>query len=59
MQRVFVDAVIDNHDVRVLKDEQGRQLMLYGYRDKETLIIARSEKAFSELLARLSSTRSN
>lgn len=59
MPRVFIDAVIDNHDVRVLKDEQGRQLILYGYRDKETLIIARSEKAFSELLARLSSTRSN
>ncbi len=59
MPRIFIDAVIDNHDVRVLKDEQGRQLMIYGYRDKETLIIARSEKAFSELLARLSSTRSN
>lgn len=49
----FVDAVVRNHDVRVLRDAQGRSLMLYGYKDKETLIIARDEAAFLELVNRL------
>lgn len=53
----FVDEVVENHDVRVLRDGLGRTVMLYGYRDKETLIIARSEVAFSELLERLASSR--
>ena len=54
----FIDDVVDNHDVRVLYDQNGQALILYGYRDKETLIIARDENAFSELLKRLASTRS-
>lgn len=54
----FVDEVVDNHDVRVLRDSHNHALMLYGYRDKQTLIVARDEAAFSELLARLASTRS-
>ncbi len=53
----FVDEVVDNHDVRVLRDASGRSVLLYGYRDKQTLIIARDEAAFSELLKRLASTR--
>lgn len=53
----FIDEVVDNHDVRVLRDASGRSLMLYGYQDKQTLIIARDEAAFSELLQRLASTR--
>jgi len=51
----FVDEVIGNRDVRVLKDADGRVVMLYGYRDKETLLLARSPEAFLELLERLSS----
>lgn len=54
---VFVDAMIDNHDVRIVKNEEGRTILLYGYRDKETLIIARDEKAFAELMTRLTAAR--
>jgi hypothetical protein len=50
----FVDEVIQNHDVRVLKDLAGRSLILYGYADKQTLIIARDENAFRLLLQALS-----
>lgn len=53
----FVDRVVDSHDVRVLIDTDGRTVLLYGYRDQKTLIIARDETAFSVLLARLSATR--
>lgn len=49
----FVDALVRSNDVRVLRDAQGRSLMLYGYKDKETLIIARDEAAFLEIVNRL------
>lgn len=50
----FEDAIVANRDVRILRDTRGRSLMLYGYADKETLIIARNEAAFAALLVRLS-----
>jgi hypothetical protein len=53
----FVDEVVQSHDVRALKDAQGRTIFLYGYRDQNTLVIARDETAFGVLLARLSATR--
>ncbi|HEY0979726.1 MAG TPA: hypothetical protein VGE23_02715 [Candidatus Paceibacterota bacterium] len=49
----FEDAVVANRDVRVLRDTAGRSLVLYGYADKRTLLIARDEAAFEALLARL------
>lgn len=54
----FTDAIVSNIDVRVLKDGLGRTLVTYGYSDKETLIIARDEAAFTTLVARLAATRS-
>ena len=50
----FVDAAVANHDVRALKDSSGRTILLYGYRDKHTLIIARDEAAFTAILVRMS-----
>ena len=58
MLAYFADAVVASHDVRVLKDSAGNTLMLYGYADKSTLILARDEAAFTTLLARLSATAS-
>ncbi|MEA2701543.1 MAG: hypothetical protein QOE22_252 [Candidatus Parcubacteria bacterium] len=55
----FTDAIVSNIDVRVLKDGHGRTLILYGYSDKETLVIARDEAAFTTLVARLTATRGN
>lgn len=49
----FRDDIVDNHDVRVLRDEENNTLMVYGYRDKTTLVIARSEEAFREVVRRL------
>lgn len=51
----FTDAIVANHDVRVLRDTNGRSLLLYGYADKRTLLIARDEAAFEALLTRLKS----
>ena len=49
----FEDAVVANRDVRVLRDTEGRSLILYGYTDKRTLLIVRDEAAFEALLTRL------
>lgn len=49
----FTDAVVANYDVRILRDSSGRSLMLYGYRGKDMLIIARNEAAFTALVSRL------
>ncbi len=50
---VFKDEILQNHDVRVLRDRTGKEVMVYGYRDKETLIIARNSAAYLELIRRL------
>ena len=52
----FTDAVVANYDVRVLRDTSGRSLLLYGYRGKDLLIIARNEAAFTALVSRLSAS---
>ncbi len=53
----FSDKVIANHDVRVYTDAAKRTLLVYGYWDETTLIIARNEAAFTELAGRLARSR--
>lgn len=53
----FIDEIASNHNVRALKDAYGNTILLYGYKDKNTLIIARNEAAFGELINRLSATK--
>lgn len=49
----FVDTVVGNRDARALRDTTDNTLMLYGYADKRTLIIARDGAAFSAIIDRL------
>lgn len=53
----FFDATVANHDVRVYRDSNSRTVMLYGYWNQTTLIIARDAAAFSEIIARLATSR--
>lgn len=53
----FKDIVVSNHDARVLRDNSGRTLLIYGYWDQTTLIIARDENAFTEIVGRLANSR--
>ena len=53
----FTDASVESHDVRVYRDASGREALLYGYWNQETLIIARNTAAFVELVGRLSASR--
>ncbi|MBI5405580.1 hypothetical protein HY972_00875 [Candidatus Kaiserbacteria bacterium] len=56
-QAVFRDEVVDNHDVRVYRDTAGRSIVLYGYWNQKTLVIARDPAVFSEILNRLATSR--
>lgn len=54
---VFFDIIVANHDVRVYRDSAGRDVVLYGYWNQTTLIIARNAAAFSEIIGRLATSR--
>lgn len=53
----FVDEVVANHDVRVYRDAAGRSVLLYGYWNQTTLVIARDAAAFTEIVQRLATSR--
>lgn len=53
----FRDEVVSNHDVRVYRDENGKSVVLYGYWNQTTLIIARDPAAFTEIAERLATSR--
>jgi len=57
-QSGFRDEVVGNHDVRIYRDEAGRSIMLYGYWNQTTLVIARDPATFGEILGRLANSRS-
>lgn len=50
---VFADTVINNKDVRVMRDADGKTLLLYAFANKNTVIITTSVQAFIELTGRL------
>ncbi|MBU3668950.1 MAG: hypothetical protein FGM57_03205 [Candidatus Taylorbacteria bacterium] len=56
-KRMFVDKVLQNKDSRALIDERGSVLMLYTFVDKNTLVIASSDKSLKEILFRLTTGR--
>ena len=53
----FHDEAVSNHDVRVYRDAVGRSLLLYGYWNQSTLVIARDPAAFTEIAERLATSR--
>lgn len=57
IQTGFHDEVIGNHDARVYRDTVGRSILLYGYWNQTTLVIARDPSAFIEILQRLATSR--
>lgn len=56
-QRKFIDKVLSNKDARILVDTNGKEAMLYTFLDKETLVIATSEKSLKEIIFRLTTGR--
>ncbi len=56
-QIVFLDDIVANHDVRIHRDVEGQSVLVYGYWNQTTLVIARDPAAFSEILQRLATSR--
>jgi hypothetical protein len=56
MVPAFHDQVIDNHDARIYLDALGRSILVYGYWNQTTLVIARDPAAFTEILGRLATS---
>lgn len=55
----FTDEVVANHDARVYRDSENRTILIYGYWDQSTLVIARDEAAFTAILARLANSHTS
>ena len=53
----FIDEVVANHDTRIYRDGAGRSVLMYGYWNQRTLVIARDEAAFMAILGRLAAFR--
>lgn len=47
---VFKDDVYKSKDVRVLRDNQGKVVLIYGFIDRETILITANEKIFEALV---------
>jgi hypothetical protein len=57
VSKKFIDAVITNKDVRLIKDSTGNTELLYAILDKETIIITVNEQAFKEIINRLNNEK--
>ena len=56
---IFSDVVLKNKDVRVLKDDDGKIILLYSFVDQNTIVITTNESTFSEVLSRYTSSRTS
>ncbi|MDO8561876.1 MAG: hypothetical protein Q7S05_03560 [bacterium] len=57
VSRKFEDGVMQNFDVRVLKDDSGTVRLLYSFPTRNVLVIAESADSFAEILGRLRAAR--
>jgi hypothetical protein len=48
----FIDEEFRNKDLRLLKDEKNKTILLYSFIDKNTLIITKSENVFTALVSK-------
>ena len=53
----FVDVTVANHDVRAYRDASDRDVLVYGFWNQATLVIARDAAAFTEIIGRLATFR--
>lgn len=45
----FTDELVQNHDIRVLKSESGRDALVYGFINRNTIVITSDRETFSEV----------
>jgi hypothetical protein len=50
--KIFEDKVLKNKDIRILRDTNQKIILIYGFLDKETLVITTNEDTFLEIMDR-------
>lgn len=53
LNRAFQNKTIKNHPARVLVDKTGKIVLLYGFINKDFIVISSSEDAYEEAVSRL------
>jgi hypothetical protein len=48
----FVDAVQNNTSIRILYDEEGNEILLYAFVNRNTVVITTSSEALSKIIER-------
>ncbi len=55
--RSFEDDTFNNHDVRILRDDSGKIVLVYGFFDKNTFAITSNETVFQSLMTKYLNTQ--
>jgi hypothetical protein len=53
IQTGFTDAIVENHDARVAKNDAGDIVLLWTFLDRSTLVITTNENTLREVIVRL------
>lgn len=53
IQTGFTDAIVENHDARVLQNQYGDIYLLWTFLDRNTLVITTNDATLREIIARL------
>lgn len=56
-QKGFVDSVLKNKDVRILRNDSGKIILIYSIIDKDTIVITTNEYSFTEVITRLTTKK--
>lgn len=54
---VFIDETYKNKDVRVIRNNTGNIVLLYGFIDRDTLVITANERIFEAILAKYNQSK--
>lgn len=54
---VFTDEALRNKDLRILKDENRKTILMYSFIDKNTLVITKNESIFNAILAKYTTSK--
>lgn len=57
LEKDFEDGIIQNKNARILKDKDGKIIMMYIYAEEDSFIITNSEIAVKEIMLRLASSK--
>jgi len=55
----FEDGIVENKNARVLRDNDGKIVIMYVFADEDFVIISKSESAVREVVLRLAGSRTN